>query len=441
MNALHNYYAAGLYERQQEEERQRREAELQEQITQQASTNCTDSQQCASGFACIGGRCAQIDPTGATGSGGTAGCGAAPGGSGGLGGGGTGGSGCGGPAASSGGATGSIGGISACSTSSAGSCTGHRGPANAGGSGGGGGEPCGDRCCRCGPSGCSCTEGECPPPPEKCSRFCTEASGLGSNVMSCGPKDCGQCQYCDDTEQGTECKQDRAGADCRCGYECPGCMKCNFNGNCLIANCEPPENPPEPENCEPNCETVWDCDESGDGCVTYEKCDDLPPECEACDCNCNDECPPCQICGSDGKCSQDPACDKSKLYRSTWTLREPGYTVYVINADCSPNLVNTFPDSTQTVVTGCGPLPHTLRVVRACEWSQITTAVPGAEGSCPAILPADNQGAIFQIVDGDGLTIASLSADSPNGWGGGAHPASTSPGCGETPSITNIEEC
>jgi hypothetical protein len=314
--SMHAMFSAGLYEREQEEKRRQEEEEtqrLEELKKDQSRTRCYDSEQCASGFACVGGKCVYVDPTGATGDGGTAGCGAGVGGSGGSGGGGTGGSGCGGPAASSGGSSATVS-IQACSTSSAGSCLGLRG--SAGGGGGGGGSSCGKRCCSCGTNGCTCYEGECPPQPPTCSRFCTEADGLGANVMSCGPKECDICHYCDDLVSPPVCREDQPGADCRCGYQCPGCMQCSFAGNCLIKNCPSPPNPPEeaPGNqCEPECRDTEVCaTNSSTGevtCSTVQQCGDLPAECELCDCNCNNECPDCYICNSAGKCVTDPSCN------------------------------------------------------------------------------------------------------------------------------------
>ena len=331
---MHAMFSAGLYEREQEEKRRQKEEEaerLENLKKDQSSTRCSDSEQCASGFACVGGKCVYADPTGATGDGGTAGCGAGVGGSGGSGGGGAGGSGCGGPAASSGGSS-AIASIQACSTSSAGSCSGSRG-SQSGNSGGGGGRSCGETCCQCGSDfggGCVCFAGKCPPPPSRCSRFCTEAEGLGAGVMNCGPYKCGLCEYCDDSIEvvGGQpvCKRRTYDVDCRCDYKCPGCMQCSSSGNCLIKNCPPPPKPPEepPNNCEPECRDTEVCvTNSSTGavtCSTVQQCGDLPEECEPCDCNCNDDCPECEICNSAGNCVKDPACDRPCDTEQTYEL-------------------------------------------------------------------------------------------------------------------------
>lgn len=373
---MHAMFSAGLYEREQEEKRRQEEEEaqrLEELKTDQSRTRCYDSEQCASGFACVGGKCAYVDPTGATGDGGTAGCGAGVGGSGGSGGGGAGGSGCGGPAASSGG-SGAVASIQACSTSSAGSCLGVRG-SQSGNSGGGGGRSCGETCCQCSGDGCVCFAGRCPPPPSRCSRFCTEAEGLGAGVMGCGPYECGLCEYCDDSIEvvggDPVCKRRTYDVDCRCDYKCPGCMQCSSSGNCLIKNCPPPPKPPEepPNNCEPECRDTEVCvTNSSTGevtCSTVQQCGDLPEECEPCDCNCSGDCPDCYICNSAGKCVPDPACDEDDCQPDSITVTliggsasyERRFSRFAACPCCDAGgVVDQKPTLTKTYSTDCGPL-------------------------------------------------------------------------------------
>lgn len=49
----------------------------------------------------------------------------------------------------------------------------------------------------------------------------------------------------------------------------------------------------------------------GETCVFCSTKDysDLPDSCKDCDCNCHDDCPNCQLCGADGTCYPDPACE------------------------------------------------------------------------------------------------------------------------------------
>jgi hypothetical protein len=432
--SMHAMFSAGLYEREQEEKRRQEEEEtqrLEELKKDQSRTRCYDSEQCASGFACVGGKCVYVDPTGATGDGGTAGCGAGVGGSGGSGGGGTGGSGCGGPAASSGGSSATVS-IQACSTSSAGSCLGLRG--SAGGGGGGGGSSCGKRCCSCGTNGCTCYEGECPPQPPTCSRFCTEADGLGANVMSCGPKECDICHYCDDLVSPPVCREDQPGADCRCGYQCPGCMQCSFAGNCLIKNCPSPPNPPEeaPSNqCEPECRDTEVCvTNSSTGevtCSTVQQCGDLPAECEPCDCNCSNECPDCYICNSAGKCVTDPACDEVTEYDIVATGTMTGTCSYISSGNrvlCGTLTLNYGP----TVVgswDGEGD-PPTMSVSAGGCFETLTDTVSSAGGSVTAFTRAS-------ICVSPGGTVWT---DDTSLWGGppsdpSGCPSDVSSGCGQ----------
>jgi len=70
----------------------------------------------------------------------------------------------------------------------------------------------------------------------------------------------------------------------------------------------------------------------GLGCVTCKVTFPLPSECEPCDCNCDNDCPNCQLCGADGKCYPDPACedDEDLMVRVVETQ-----TVYTGNWMCS----------------------------------------------------------------------------------------------------------
>ena len=141
-------------------------------------------------------------------------------------------------------------------------------------------------------------------------------------MMKCGAKRCDNCQYCRDIDGKATCVADRIAeqVDCRCGKLCAGCDACGVSGNCLRKNC-PPTDPPSPpaDPCTVKCETIWNCDESGDGCVTYEKCNDLPPECEACDCSCNQDCPACYKCNeSTGKCEKACASCPPGQSRACW---------------------------------------------------------------------------------------------------------------------------
>ena len=302
---------------------------------------CSDSSQCASGFICSGGKCIKDTQSETWNSCGGGITGDSSGGSGG------GSVGCGGDATSSSGAS-----IGSCNTASAGDCSSSRGTEGGDNTGGGGG-CCGTSCCQCDTSGCYCHCGECPPPPPSCSRFCTEAIGLGSNVKSCGPKACGICEYCDELK-GSTCQPKTETYDCRCGYKCPGCNECSVGGNCLISPCdnekvdEKPERDPE-DKCEPICTTSEVCvTNTTTGTVTcglVQQCADLAEDCEECDCQCGDDCGSCEFCNSNGKCERDPDCDKPLR----WTCSGTGNNVSV---------------STDPALYGTGPI--------GCSWTETT---------------------------------------------------------------------
>jgi hypothetical protein len=111
------------------------------------------------------------------------------------------------------------------------------------------------RCCRMG-SVVQCFCGDCPPPPERCSQFCT--SYLSSNgKMAAGCTDentCDECSNCIDLGnfQGTACAKKIGGAPCWCenGGCYSKCDKCGEDGACTT-DCE---------NCQTCYKTVKFCD-------------------------------------------------------------------------------------------------------------------------------------------------------------------------------------
>lgn len=256
---------------------------------------------------------------------------------------------------------------------------------------------CGTKCCSCGTSGCGCFEGDCPPPGQRCTRFCDEAGKSGSNVRRCGFKKCPACQYCKMVEDPDPFKfgevprcvaQTYTGADCRCGYQCPGCMQCSFSGNCLIKNCPP--SPPEPEppgtTCEPECYDSEICVTNTVlgtvTCNTVTQCGDIPDECEPCDCNCDGECPDCQFCNSAGKCEEDPKCDECIPDTRTFTKVNGVYSYTTYNSICQlgTRVEGGGEVTTTEVTTDCGPLTLVILSEPQAHWERTYTA------ECPDIL-------------------------------------------------------
>lgn len=329
-------------------------------------TGCYDSSDCASGWACIGGGCVKEESSSADGSGNTSGCG-------------------------NGGADGSLPGQCGAGTTTYltldkdlskvyqkalanlkpgdvllrtgldggtvgngliglslnGKClkTGCSGKSTALGTND---ACCGKgRCCRLG-SVVQCFCGECPPPPQRCSKFCTSyLSANGTSAPGCtGENTCDECSFCTDLGNfaGTACIPKSGSGPCWCGdgigRSCTTCEKCDEDGTCSsdFANCVPTplppivedEGTPEADPCagvcttltvcgsqpDPPCPPKSSCRQSGtitvgsQTCRLFEQCNksEVPAECGFCDCNCDNDCPSCQLCGSNGKCYPDPNC-------------------------------------------------------------------------------------------------------------------------------------
>jgi len=204
------------------------------------------------------------------------------------------------------------------------------------------------RCCRFTGFGVQCFCGECPPPPQRCSKFCTSyLSANGTSAPGCtGENTCDECSSCTDLGgfAGTACIPKSGSGPCWCGdgigRSCTTCEKCDEDGTCSsdFANCVPTplppivedEGTPEADPCAGVCTTLTVCDSEPDPpcppksscrqsgtitvgsrtCRLFEQCDKsgVPAECGFCDCNCDDDCPSCQLCGSNGKCYPDPDC-------------------------------------------------------------------------------------------------------------------------------------
>jgi hypothetical protein len=423
-------------------------------------SGCFGSNQCAVGYACIGGRCVRTDGAGG-GTGGSYGGGSSGGGYY------TGGS-CGsGPDSYVPGGNGS--GTGSCATSSGGGggpvgCTIPTCGEGTFGYGGDDSDCCGTRCCRyqagvggyptvncyCGNcpgitgqrciSGADCLSGICIngrcADPKPCNAFCAEYhEANGGHAAGCSDKDlcdeCTQCSgvaengsnYCEEKADAPpcHCNPDAVGEcdlcandgsvvpgvcmtccevanyDCGCGVavtakvcrdrDASGRSECNLAQDAAAAECAKQcANNNEPDPCAPkikglfqcvegaNCDNggpdlppnengkknVWTgCIDNGTkACVLYNEEDynDLPAECEGCDCNCHNDCPACELCNAEGKCVKDtssPECQEPKFTVRAY-LVDSGPTLYcgvagVICGDLgeSDSLLTTFTNVTQ----------------------------------------------------------------------------------------------
>lgn len=325
-------------------------------------TYCRSSTECASGYACIDGRCLPSYFGNSDGSN----------------------SGCGG---SGGGGGGCFDGPTGCTTSSCGN-----------------GETvdcCGPRYCRFFQGGgVSCACGE--PPATSCTVFCDAYSAsFGLTGAGCEGKICDECASCDGNYFSSTYNTciPQTGGPCHCDpSSLPECYKCNDQGtteldlNCKqcvqiynvecscgktidntccytledltglyggdpVTRCQdetavkcaqacegeaPAEDPckgecttqkigPLPGTCQDVTDQISVVDGHrvvGTGCieaggqatVLYDDCDmtNVPEECAVCDCNCNNDCPNCLLCGADGKCYPDPACTNKYFMEAAW---------------------------------------------------------------------------------------------------------------------------
>ncbi len=439
------------------------------------TTGCNDSSGCGSGWACIGGVCVQEESGSRSGSGNTSGCG----------GGGTGGSlpgQCGAGTASyltmdkdlakvytealknlkpgdvllrtalDGGSIGD----GRIGISLNGKClkTGCSGTSTSLGTND---ACCGKgRCCRLG-SVVQCFCGECPPPPQKCSQFCTSyLASNGTSASGCSETNtCDECSFCTDLGNfaGTTCIPKSGTGPCWCdgnsGNPCDSCSECQESGTCEFVreNCYPtpipPINEPDPDDpgdgsdpCAGSCGTITVCDGEPDPvcpprhscrqsgtiavgartCKLFEQCDksDLPEECGFCDCNCNNDCPDCQICdSSSGVCTPDPICTTlSSTQQGCTQIAGDGYG-YVYNVGNagstigSDDLVTGITRITSMSASEPYEIPATV-LGPAQTVVDLTTEEEGGSGPTTAQI-VFQEGDIFELIPQEGSTCASYS--------------------------------
>ena len=294
-------------------------------------------------------------------------------------------------------------------------------------------------------SGGSCNEEPPPfqpPPPgddgDECDGWCDSwYNTFGSHYSpDCEEKTCGKCTECGILT--SKCEPPFGGADLPC--DCPGsspddgdfwgCANC-VGGSWVDGACgtAPPGEPPAPPNCEPNCWLQnWICpvwtipleygEYTMEDCEPVYKCDDLPPECEQCDCECNDECPECQTCDSvSGKCIPIPDCDKKcEPDQDDWFVTIQGrFKQYSPNACPVPldNLGTTIYDNTYAV---SGPGPCWLETIPyECSFRYVVKCGScGDEGDVKFTFPLF--GSVAQAVS---VTVHKGSGEDPAVPGGG----------------------
>ena len=151
---------------------------------------------------------------------------------------------------------------------------------------------------------------------------------------------------------------------------------------------------------------VWTgCIQNGtEACVLYNEEDysNLPSQCEECDCNCNNDCPPCQLCGADGKCYDNPSCDTASpcdtqaqecpdetccpanqaCYNGAYVTQDPAYLCCA-----SPNQVADM-HQFKLATNGCGQIAtYTTRGPGILERSTSCITCNGQQGPCCSTNP------------------------------------------------------
>lgn len=193
-----------------------------------------------------------------------------------------------------------------------------------------------------------------------------------------------------------------------------------------------PENPTPPDADDGHTLTLRGCLESlGQHAIFYDDCDfsQAPEQCKQCDCNCHNDCKECELCNENCKCEPDPSCSENGI--STWKLNIPSYTTYSINTvGCLAVNPTVVPAQEIVHTSQCGKLPHQLEETQPCIHIRGSVIINGCEiASTSPTSGAIIQAATYLILDADGNTIGSFVGNNPNGWSGGAHSSSTSPGC------------
>jgi hypothetical protein len=148
--------------------------------------------------------------------------------------------------------------------------------------------------------------------------------------------DCPQCprvipvaQHCEPVTSGKPCIQalrEKLFRQCEkdCATEPDPCAPTGSTTRCVdgSAPVDPLANPGGPEGIScpegKTCQYAGYLEINGKTCYFYNTwvTDDIPPECEECDCNCHDDCPDCELCGANGECYPDPECeDKTPVFQ------------------------------------------------------------------------------------------------------------------------------
>ena len=185
---------------------------------------------------------------------------------------------------------------------------------------------CSEECHLCNKDPDSPKFGDCEYSPQNCMQCCTQYN-----------YDCPQCaryfegaqHHCEPVTSGKPCIQalrEKLYKQCQsdCATKPDPCAPTGSFSRCVdgSAPVDPDTNPGGPSTIScpqgKTCQYAGYLEVGGDNpttCYFYNTwvTDDIPSECEECDCNCNNDCGDCEICNAQGECERDPVCDATTV--------------------------------------------------------------------------------------------------------------------------------
>jgi hypothetical protein len=225
----------------------------------------------------------------------------------------------------------------------------------------------GNNCYSC----CSVTNPEC---------TCGPLTELGGSITACSPYYGEAC---------AEKLQKKINALCekKCATEPDPCAPTGSTKYCVqgSAPIDPSTNPEGPAGytCPEGkrCKYTGYLEGNGKTCYLFSTwvIDEIPEDCEKCDCNCNDDCPDCKLCGADGECYDDPDCN----------VNVDIYLDYEFTRDQFGQCFSTFVCFKNQIVTGSSLLRANVSIEDARKWSivlqpqgSVNTQVKLCTGTC-----------------------------------------------------------
>lgn len=176
---------------------------------------------------------------------------------------------------------------------------------------------CAEECHICNKDTDSPNFGDCEYSPDNCQQCCTLYNYECPNCPNTYIPEGSHCEPVGSTKPCITALREKLAAQCAQKQCQDPCAPTGSFSRCVdgSAPVDPIANPggPSGQSCPEGktCQYTGYIEAGGKTCYLYSTwvTADIPPECKESDCNCHDDCPDCQLCGSDGKCYNDPVCD------------------------------------------------------------------------------------------------------------------------------------